>query len=340
MTQRDEYGADVWRLREQDVPYSEIAERLGIPASSARRIWQQERDARGIPQARRIVGGMDEEPRPDPGELWARALRLQQRTQQVQASKERRRVIYDEGPVVVFFMSDLHLGSPGVDYAGIDRDIRAVCALDEAGIQVGVIVGGDLLDNHIVGKLQRIRLNSSPFLAIEEWGLVDYALTRLAPYIIGSVAGNHDNWSWAVSGVDLLRQRHMRLNNGILYDPYELNFALQVGGFECRVAVRHAWKGHSKYNPTHGIEDHQWTRGREFDIAAGGHTHRGALVREFDNGGKVGWAIMMGTYKVEDPYGKQLGLPPVLPTSAAAMVIDEDGVLFGTSNVDALARVL
>ena len=72
----------------------------------------------------------------------------------------------------------------------------------------------------------------------------------MTPHLVGSVAGNHDNWSWALSGIDLLRERHRRISSNILYDPLELAFVLQVGSFEARVMCRHDWRGHSQQKET------------------------------------------------------------------------------------------
>lgn len=344
MTDDDVTGRMIYERKiEAGETWAQVATHFGISRGSARsraRTWQRNNNLPTPEEAAEIHGGIDEEPRVNGRDQWARAIKLQTRRAQVRESKEQRRVAYREGPVVLFFMADLHLGGEGVNYLAIDQDIRLINDLARRGVTVAVVLGGDLIDNYIIGKLQRLRLNQSPFLAIEEWALADYALERLAPYVIGSVAGNHDNWSWAVAGVDLLRQRHQQLTPGILYDPYELAFTLQVAASETRVIVRHAWKGNSKYNPTHGIEDHHWTRGRDADVYVSGHTHRGGLAREFDNGGRVGWAIICGTYKDEDSYGMRLGLPPVLPTAAVALVVDDDGVQFATSNIYALPRTL
>lgn len=321
--------------------WEEVAQSYGLTVGAARKRAQKYYSKNDLPPpSEAVVGGsLEQEPEIDKGELWGRAVRVSERVKRNEERRKDRQISFARGPVVLFFMADLHLGSAGVDYGAIDEDIRVIRSVAETGVGVGVVLGGDLIDNFIVGKLQNLRKRESPFLSVEEWSLVDYALERLAPFIIGSVAGNHDNWSWAVAGVDLLRQRHMELTPGIIYDPYELNFALDVGAFSCRVVVRHAWKGHSKYNPSHGIEDGHWTRGRQFDVAVGAHTHRGGLAREIDIGGQVGYALICGTYKKVDEYGKRLGLPPTLPTAAVAIVVDDDGIQFATTNLYALPRL-
>lgn len=122
-----------------------------------------------------------------------------------------------------------------------------------------------------------------------------------------------------------------------MYDPIELAFVLQVGDFEAKVMCRHDWRGHSMYNPTHGIEHAHHTLGREFDVAVGAHTHRGGLAREFANGKDTpGYALICGTYKKEDTHAMIVGYPPPLKTSSVAIVANEDGIAFGTSNLEQL----
>ncbi len=319
-----------------------LAKRLNLNPEQCRKRAREYYENNNLPppqKAARIIGGFDEEPRQNGKDLWQRAISIQKRQVEKQDKKASRRVIYDDGPVVLVTIADLHLGSMGVNYLSIDSDIRLIQELDKAGINVAVLLVGDLLDGFIIGRLKDLRLHSSPFLAIEEWGLVDYALERLAPFLIGSVAGNHDNWSWSLTGIDLLRQRHRQLTPGILYDPYELQFILQVADQEIHVIARHNWRGRSMYNPTHGMEHKQHSIGRDADVKIGAHTHAGSLCREFNNGDKVGHAIICGSYKEEDTYAIKLGLPPALPTSAAAVVLDEDGIMFSTSNVWSLARL-
>lgn len=331
------------RKRSTNETWEEVGSRFNLTGRKARYWAEKYYKPKGLPHpslTRQIVGTMEEIPGVDPVEEWGRALRIQQRAEQRREAKTRRRIIYEPGMVVTFFMADLHLGGIGVDYLAVDRTITLIKSLADHGIEVVAVLAGDLIDNYIIGRLQSLRKGISPFMSIEEWGLVDYALGRLSDYLVASVGGNHDHWSYALGGVDILAQRHRELTPGIMYDEHELGYVLQIGETEIKVIVRHRWKGNSKYNPTHGIDDHHWTRGRDADVYVGAHTHRGGLAREFDNGGKVGWAIICGSYKKDDEYGVELGLPPQLPTSAVALICDETGVLDATSNIYALPRLL
>lgn len=328
---------------ETGVTWREAGEHFGLTRGQARKRAQYYYESNDLPapaktRPAKINGAADAGPKTQGEELWQRALRRQEKQDQLIDWRNQRRVIFDKGRTVIVFMADLHLGNSGTDYRAIDHDIAVINEIYSEN-QGGVILVGDMLDNFIVGRLRDLRLNVSPFLAIEEWGLVDYALERLSPYLLGAVAGNHDNWSWSLVGVDILRERHRQLTPGILYDPLELAFWLQVGSYEGRVICRHDWRGHSYINPTHGMEHGQHTLGRDSDIRVGAHTHRGGLAREFANGHDIpGHALICGTYKKVDEYAIMKGYPPPLKTSAVAVVLDETGILFSTSNLEGLLR--
>jgi hypothetical protein len=346
-TEKD-IGQEIYeRMSEPGMTFAVVGAEFGLSADAARGRSRRYQGKHNLPlpsekQAeiiKSIRGGMDSKPRNDNGDLWERALAKQERAERVIEWKRQRRVIFDSGPVVGIFMADMHLGNSGTDYRSLGMDLTTIDSLSNSGVTVFVVSVGDLLDNFIVGRLRDLRMNQSPFLAAEEWELVEYVLERLSPYLVGSVAGNHDNWSWSLVGVDLLREQHERLNPGIMYDPLELSFILQVGDFECRVMCRHVWRGTSMYNPTHGLEHAHHTRGREFDIGVAAHTHRGGLAREFANGkSSPGHALICGSYKKNDTYAMTMGFPPALDTSAVAVVVDEDGIAFSTSRLDTICR--
>ena len=326
-----------FKIKHPRMTWAEVGERFELSKNQARKRSQKYYKQEDLPppSKARIQGSIRDEPKIDKEEIWERAVGISDRKKQTVDWERQRSITYDEGPLYLVFMGDLHLGSAGTDYRQLDMDITILNELDKRG-HVAVVLMGDLLDSFIVGRLKALRMHSSPFLQIEEWQLVDYALERMARFIVGSVAGNHDNWSWSLVGVDILKERHRQLNPGILYDKWELAFNLAVDDFSCRIMCRHKWRGSSMFNPTHGMDHHHHTRGREFDIGVGAHTHRGALAREFDNGGKVGHALIVGSYKKEDNYVREEGFPPALEGSAVAAVIDEKGIHHSTSRLDTL----
>ena len=344
-------GKEIYEYKvESGLSWSRVGEHFGVSMDCAKYRGRSYYSQQGLPppggpvngfSGARIIGSLQDEPKEDPEDLWKRAEALQLRHNKTIEYKASRKVLYDNGPVIIVWMGDLHLGSIGTDYIGLGSDITLIESLAEKGYQVGVVLLGDMLDNFIIGRLESLRKTQSVFTVIEEWGLVEYAIERLAPFLIAAGSGNHDNWSIALSGIDHLRERHLSLTPGILYDTHELSFGIQIGSNETRVMCRHKWKGSSMFNPTHGIEHKHHTMGKVFDIGVGGHTHRGGLAREMENGVRgVGHAIIVGTYKRTDPFASQIGFSPPLANASVATVIFGDGTLISTSSLSGLSQIL
>lgn len=283
-----------------------------------------------------IEGALDTLEGIDEEAVWQRAIEMSRRRLALLGREGR--LLFDYGPVGLAFLADLHLGGEGVDYERIDREIDLI--LQTPGLYVVSV--GDLLDNFIVGKLLALRVDQTPFRISEEWALVRRVLRKLAPRLVASVAGNHDNWTGMLAGVDYFREvTEQIVGRHILYDRHELRFTVQVGEAAVPFKARHKWRGASIYNPTHATE-----REAKFDgsyywrVGVAAHTHASGVVREFNNRGRTGLACLCGSYKVDDEYAAASGFTAPNGATAVVVVVDEDGDFWGTSNLRAAAKYL
>lgn len=314
------------------------------PASVRRKVYSfrdrlaREADPRYLPPAAVpiIEGALDTLQTVDEEAVWQRAVELSR----ARLAERRRegRLVFDYGTIGLAFLADLHLGGEGVDYQRIDREIDRILATP--GLYVVAV--GDLLDNFIIGKLMALRIDQTPFRISEEWALVRRVLRRLAPRLVASVAGNHDNWTGLLAGVDYFREvTEQIVGRHILYDRHELRFTVQVGEAAVPFKARHKWRGASMYNPTHATE-----REAKFDgsyywrVGVAAHTHAAGVVREFNNRGQTGLACLCGSYKVDDEYATASGFPAPNGATAVVVVVDEDGDFWGTSNLSAACKYL
>ena len=337
------YGPRIDKLK-PSFSYQEIGERLGgLTKDQVRRYWRDWKRNRtnpptsGAPLPTIDGHGVSDEMYIDEDRVWREALRLTRRQQDRQERKASNALRFPSGPIGLVFLADLHLGSPGVDYQRLDDDITAI--LDTPGLYVVAV--GDMLDNFIIGRLKDIRISGAPFAVCEEWALARRVLRRLAPRLVGSVSGNHDLWTYAVSGIDYLAEIHAALTPGILYDKFNLMFDLHVADTVVPFRVRHAWTGSSIYNPTHGIERAaKFDKGEVFTVGVGAHTHRSGVAREFNNGGETGIAILCGSYKVSDNFADMLGLPKANESAAVTVLVDEFGNIDATNNLAWASRIL
>lgn len=314
-----------------------------IPKNQVRKIFYRERLKQEGAQARtqpslQVHGVKPVYSEYDEDEVWQQAIVKSRRKKFQKDQGNKQSIEFSHGPVCLVFLADLHVGDVHVDYERLDEDIETI--VGTPGMYVCAI--GDMLNNYIVGRLKDLRLGSE-FSISEEWVMVKRVLKALAPKLVLSVAGNHDLWTFALTGVDYLEEVHARMNPDILYAKYDNQVSLQVGEERFILRARHKWKGYSQYNPTHGVEwaakfDH--AEGRHFDVGIAAHTHVSGLYRQFNNGGRTGHAVVCGSYKFYDEYAVKMGYPEPNEAAAVALIVNDDGSVFGTNNLDAASMYM
>lgn len=218
-----------------------------------------------------------------------------------------------DNPIALCFLSDLHIGSKGVDYYQLRKDAEIIAKTDG----MYAVFHGDGIDNWIIPKLSPLQRGQAISFD-DEWAIFQAWLETLGSKLQVVVAGNHDNWTYKLSGIDFLK--HI-LSPIVLYDQEQIIFDAKVGSKTVRICVRHKWRGYSIYNVTHGIE--RSARDIDADIYVGGHFHVATLGRWFTVRERDRLAIITSTYKVQDQYAKTLGLPPSQHHGACAVIIDD-----------------
>lgn len=268
--------------------------------------------------------------------LWSAAeARFElQRQAAIEASAKVQRIRFDEGPICMVYIGDLHCGGAGVDYKLAREHVQLV--RDTPGMYLNVM--GDLVDNFIHQWAIKIRLGTETTIP-QEWHLVRQWLEWGAPKLTTAVDGNHDAWTVALAGIDYYRDVIANARPDALYARDDLRFILDVGGAEWSVAHRHKWKGYSIYNATHGQERSQkWDQ--DFRVAVGAHTHTGAFFRTFNAGGVEGLAIQVNTYKVLDQYPRQENFPKSTLNKPVAVIYRDDGQVVGSTSLELAADMM
>jgi hypothetical protein len=290
--------------------------------------YEQQRPAAATPSqpiAAAMVQGVTNEEDSDEFDaqlLWQTAFAVQDkfRKRAMQRLNQTVRIPEHDAqqPIAIAFLSDTHFGNAGTDYRAAERDARVIQSTP------GLYAGwhGDGTDNWIIGKLQSLqRYQPIPYDA--EVALFADFVRMLKAKWLWFLPGNHDNWTTKLAHIEPIKQTLVGVR--VLYDPQEIVFNLEHGQNSVRVKVRHKWRGGSIFNPTHAIET-GWERGgNEFDWGIGGHTHVGTYCRPFTRHGKRRYAILTGTYKVEDSFGREIGFAPPDGLGCGAMVLHPDG---------------
>lgn len=249
---------------------------------------------------------------------------------QVNRRTDTPRILMPNEPFAIAFISDLHIGSAGCDYKKARADAEIV--RDTPGMYA--IFHGDGIDNWILPKMAGLQRGQMvPF--DQEIALFGAWMKTIGEKLICVVAGNHDNWTSRMSGIDVVANVTPPTT---LYDQNQILFDLKWSVNSLRICVRHKWRGSSQANPTGGME--KSARDLDADVYVGGHTHIGTLFRSFVVRGKDRLAVLTGTYKTHDEYAAELGFPESSHSGCGAMVVDPDGSITWIRDLKEAARYL
>lgn len=274
---------------------------------------------------------------PDEEEVLAKAEAAWHKTEQLMTRRRNQRIEFDSPTICLVAVADLHFGGPGVDYPRAFAEAELIADMPNTWL----ITVGDMVDNFIVGKLVQQRLKAE-FSIAEEWALVRRYLRIVADKLILAVAGNHDQWTMAMSGLDYFGDvlEQLDQNQRCIYNRHRALAEIVVDGWPLLARVQHKWRGSSIYNPTHGIEraakfDHP------FDLGLGAHIHRGGLARQFICRGRTAMALLAGTYKRVDDYALQQGFAQPNEAVAVAVILDaETHTMTGYNSLERAAAVM
>lgn len=221
-------------------------------------------------------------------------------------------------PVGIALLSDTHIGSSGTDYSSLYEDTELI--LHQPNVRVAHF--GDLWDNMIPGKLLQSRLAEDGVSIESETLAGKWWLERVRDRLDMVLSGNHDLWTKALSGQDILLQTLRSLKIDTLYDTDELHVRIVCGKMDFMLRGRHLWRGGSSVNPSRFAE-HNFASGyRQAKVYVGGHLHNGVLVREFrGNNESSNVAVQLGTYKKIDGYAKSRGFPEPLRERGAVIIL-------------------
>jgi hypothetical protein len=268
-----------------------------------------------------------------PEELWEQAFKAQDKADEVAALRDDQHITLPRKVVGIAQLSDTHFGNSNTNYRAARRDAEIV--RDTPYLYAGY--NGDGFDNWIVHKLMRLQRGQALTHDGEMRLFFDY-LQMLEGKLLWAISGNHDGWTRQLAGIDVVRKTLKGCLS--LYDEHEIVFSLSVGPSNWVIRARHQWKYSSIFNATHGQEV-GWQRGDvDFDIALGGHTHIGTLCRPFYRHEKKRFAILTGTYKINNEHGRELGLPRPKGYGSGAMLFYPDGRNLFIEDLETAAQFL
>jgi len=202
-------------------------------------------------------------------------------------------------PVGLCAISDLHLGSSGVNY----EYLKEVVELINDTPNLFVAIGGDLIDNFIIQKLN-IATEQREFKVEMQYKFVAYILDMLAGRVLWMIRGNHEAWTERYAFVDQMAKFATWKNLPYYKDGGIVK--LDINGIRYKVHHRHKFWGMSKLN-RHNAGKRMYDFGQEpYDIGILEHFHEGS-IESFHRHDEKRISINSATFKEKDPYAESLG---------------------------------
>lgn len=240
---------------------------------------------------------MDPEDAVNEAEDWSRWAA--ENDKQFRRSLQRQRLrVRSENELAMMFFGDWHIERGYSSLDEIDKDIETV----ETTPNMVAVGCGDYFSNHIKHKAGQNNRKSS---IMEEINKVAMKFAQLGPEkLIAVVCGNHDDWTNAFSGVDILS---MICNwHGIHYAADEARLSVTVGEQQWEIMARHEYRYNSNQNPTHSHLKYLEREHEPFDIGVMGHTHAPGMSL-YPWQGKMRTLIRTGAYQRTSKYARYKG---------------------------------
>lgn len=208
-------------------------------------------------------------------------------------------VIKTNKPVGIIAISDLHLGSAGVNY----QYLKEVIELVHDTPNLFVAIGGDLIDNFIIQKLN-IATEQREVKVEIQYKFISYLLDKLYGRVLWMIRGNHEAWTERYAFVDQMAKFAAWKNIPYYKDGGIVK--LDINGIRYRIHHRHKFWGMSKLN-RHNAGKRMYDFGQEpYDIGILEHFHEGS-IESFHRHDAKRISINSATFKEKDPYAESLG---------------------------------
>lgn len=235
-----------------------------------------------------------------------------------------------EGPVGIAFLADIHLGASGTNYAALEKDLEII----EHTPGLYVVIGGDVIDNHIKHLAATIASGMTPG---SQWKWCADLLKRLSPRLVAVVGGNHEAWTVAATGYEPLRE--LAATIATPYDADEIVVRYAVGNQNYLGIVRHKGRFQSSMNPSHAPKQHYRFGDFAFDFCVFCDQHQ-YTIEPFQAHGLQRWVLRPGSYQERSAFSRARGYPAASPFSPVIILRPDRRDLHGFASIEWGAEML
>jgi hypothetical protein len=201
-------------------------------------------------------------------------------------------------PFMLLPLSDLHIGSFGLDYQSLKKHLDFI-----KNNPVYTVLVGDLADNFSPIK-HPTAMKEDVVSPTDQWAVARSFFKEFEDKILAVVSGNHDEWTGAV-GIDIYRWLTEDLNIPLLKGGGVLRLNIDDSQFKIRLWHRIA-RLNSQFNYTHAGKQALRLGADDSDVIITGDKHLGG-IEQTHIGDKKRTIVQLGTFKVEDSFGRSQG---------------------------------
>jgi hypothetical protein len=201
-------------------------------------------------------------------------------------------------PFMVVPLSDLHIGSGGVNYNKLKEYFDFI-----KNYPVYTVLLGDLADNFSPIK-HPIAIKEDLVTPTDQWQLVRAFFKEHEQKVLVTISGNHDEWMGLV-GLDIYRWLAEDLSIPLLKGGGVLNLQVDNQLYKVRLFHKIA-RLNSQFNYTHAGKQAIRLAGDDVDAIISGDKHLGSFEQTYI-GDKKRTIVQLGTFKEEDGYGRSMG---------------------------------
>lgn len=203
-------------------------------------------------------------------------------------------------PFMLMPLADIHAGSSGVDYQALREHLDFI-----KEYPVYTVLVGDLADNFSPTAIPS-GMRGQMIEPDEQYALVRAFFKEYQEKILANVGGgNHDERLVKNSGFDVFRWLAEDLNIPLLKSGGLLRLRVDNQDYKVRLYHRIA-RLNSQFNLTHAGFQALRLSGDDADVLISADKHIGGLSVQ-NIGDKKRTVIQLGTFKVEDDYGRSQG---------------------------------
>lgn len=227
-------------------------------------------------------------------------------------------------PIAVAFISDQHIDENApTDLLRMRIDAETI--RDTPNLYACLI--GDGVNNHIKHRAAVINSASSP---MRQYAMYNYYLQLFGDKILALTSGNHDLWTQAMSGVDMVDT--LAKMHRICYTPHQAVISLSLPGYTYKILMRHQYRFNSELNQTHTVKQLFRHGETQFDVGAVAHHHEAAIEGCLLHG-QFRWVLRPGAYQITSGYSEQFGFNPAVPTCPTVVFYPETRHMVGFLNM-------